>query len=206
MCVCKFSDHVFEYIAIVAVWLHALFLKLPLWQSMVPVHLVVSMSQLSSWTVFLGRSCDAIARLRSKWRMCHWKIPFEKSHFATAPCPVSRPHLFPGCGCVHEPLLIAVKCIVSVFRCCAVRSPRRPFEMSHCCTLRIRYWKNSIPVLKKNQVQYYWKSSGSEAWKSMPWSILILVWYWFGIDPDIGLILIAISIWYWSGYGLASLI
>ena len=135
MCVCKFSDHVFEYIAIVAVWLHALFLKLPLWQSMVPVHLVVSMSQLSSWTVFLGRSCDAIARLHSKWRMCHWKIPFEKSHFATAPCPVSRPHLFPGCGCVHEPLLIAVKCIVSVFRCCAVRSPRRPFEMSHCCSV-----------------------------------------------------------------------
>ena len=70
-------------------------------------------------------------------------------------------------------------------------------------TLRIRYWKKSIPVLKKNQVQYYWKSSGSEAWNSIPWSILILVWYWFGIDPDIGLIWIAISIWYWSGNGLA---
>ena len=74
-------------------------------------------------------------------------------------------------------------------------------KRGHKSTLRIRYWKNSIPVLKTNQVQYY--SSGSEAWNSIPWSILILVWYWFGIDPDIGLIMIAISIWYWSGYGLA---
>ena len=83
-------------------------------------------------------------------------------------------------------------CIQEVCSCMIVHVP-----------LRIRYWKNSIPVLKKNQVQYYWKSSGSEAWNSIPWSILILVWYWFGIDPDIGLILIAISIWYWLGYGLA---
>ena len=78
-------------------------------------------------------------------------------------------------------------------------------------TLCVRFkeipWGSDIekinPCIEKNQVQYYWKSSGSEAWNSIPWSILILVWYWFGIDPDIGLILIAISIWYWSGNGLA---
>lgn len=93
MCVCKFSDHVFQYIAIVAVWLHALFLNMPLWQSMMPVHLVVSMSQLSSWKIPLGRSRDAIARLHSKWRMCatgrfHLRNPTLPLHLVQSPGPI----------------------------------------------------------------------------------------------------------------------
>ena len=178
MCVCKFSDHVFEYIAIVAVWLHALFLKLPLWQSMVPVHLVVSMSQLSSWTVFLGRSCDAIARLHSKWRMCHWKIPFEKSHFATAPCPVSRPHLFPGCGScawtsfdcseMHSFCVPLLRCEVSTSpvwdvpllqrTLCGIRS------QPNFCSASTRPTGSASPPLLCGSGQRPWRTAGTPWW------------------------------------------